>query len=94
VRIHNRSTSESLQRTIPTGTAGSPLSGGSSGRPDAPAPNDAVQLSYLSGVLNSLQTGATNSAAKIDCVSQLIQQGAYNVDAIAISRKLIAASLQ
>jgi hypothetical protein len=94
MRIPNRGTSESLQHTIPIGTADSPLSDGSSSRPDASAPNDAVQLSSLGGVLNSLQTSAKHSTAKINSVSRLIQRNKYQVDAIAISRKLIAASLQ
>jgi anti-sigma28 factor (negative regulator of flagellin synthesis) len=92
MRVHHRDAGEGLQRTIPAATADGPVAG--SGRLDASAPNDAVQLSALGGVLNSLQTSAKNSAAKIDSVSRLIRQNNYQVDAIAISRKLIAASLQ
>ena len=92
MRIHQRGANEGLQRTIPAAMADGPVAG--SGRPDASGSNDAVQLSILGGALNNVQTGVKTSAAKIDSVSRLIQQTKYQVDAIAISRKLIAASLQ
>jgi hypothetical protein len=94
VRIHQRGASEELQRTIPMETADGPAaSGDNTGEPNASAPDDAIQLSSLGGVLSSIQMGA-NGAATFHRIAQLVQQNKYQVDAFAISRKLIAASLQ
>ena len=95
MRIHNCATGDGLQRTLPIGTADGPLnSGGNIGEPCTSTPDDAIQLSSLGGVLNSIQMGAKNGAATFHRVAQLVQQNKYQVDAFAISRKLIAASLQ
>ena len=94
MRIHNCATGDGLQRTLPMGTADGPAaSGDNTGEPNASAPDDAIQLSSLGGVLNSIQMGA-NGAATFHRVAQLVQQNKYQVDAFAISRKLIATSLQ
>jgi hypothetical protein len=94
MRIHHRGASEGLQHAPSTASADRLPSGGSGDQPGASAPNDAVQLSYLSGVLNSLHAATKNDAAKTDCVARLVRQNKYQVDAIALSRKLIGASLQ
>jgi hypothetical protein len=94
MRIHHRGAGDGLPRTLPTAATDGALAGeGSSGRPDALAADDAIQLSSLGGVLNRIQMGA-NSAATFHHIAQLVQQNQYQVDAMAISRKLIAASLQ
>ena len=95
MRIHNCATGDGLQRALPMGTADGPAaSGDNTGEPNASAPDDAIQLSSLGGVLNSIQMGAKNGAATFHLVAQLVQQNKYQVDAFAVSRKLIAASLQ
>lgn len=95
MRIHHHGVGDGLQRTVSTAASdGAPAAPPSSGGPDVSPLDDAVQLSYLSGVLNSLHLGAKHNAAKMDCVARLVQQNRYQVDAIALSRKLVAASLQ
>jgi hypothetical protein len=94
VRIHHRSAGEGPPRTLSTAASdGALASEGSSGKPDASGPDDAIKLSSLGGVLNSIQMGA-NGGATFHRIAQLVQQNKYQVDAFAISRKLIAASLQ
>ncbi len=94
MRIHHRGASEGPPRTLSTAASdGALASEGGSGEPDPSTRDDAIQLSSLCGVLNSIQMDA-NGAATFRRVAQLVRQNKYQVDAFAISRKLIAASLQ
>jgi anti-sigma28 factor (negative regulator of flagellin synthesis) len=61
---------------------------------EAYAASDAVQLSRLSGVLNSLQTGAKANVQRTQELAPLIRDRRYLVDASSISSKLIAEFLE
>jgi anti-sigma28 factor (negative regulator of flagellin synthesis) len=52
-------------------------------------PDDAVQLSFLSGVLNVFQTSATKAAGHAAELSAAIRQQAYSVDPQALGKKMI-----
>jgi len=61
---------------------------------EAYGPSNAVQLSQLGGVLNSLQTGAKANVQRLQELVPLIRDWWYLIDATSISSKLITESLE
>jgi anti-sigma28 factor (negative regulator of flagellin synthesis) len=55
----------------------------------AALPDDAVQLSFLAGVLNALQTSATKTANRAAELGSAIRQQAYSVDSQTLGKKMI-----
>lgn len=65
-----------------------PVRGGFS-LPQKPMPDDAVQLSYLGGVLNVFQTNTTRTAKQSAQLSAAVRQQTYSVDSGALGKKMI-----
>jgi anti-sigma28 factor (negative regulator of flagellin synthesis) len=55
----------------------------------ASLPDDAVQLSFLAGVLNAFQTSAAKAANRASELSAAIRQQAYSVDSQTLGKKMI-----
>jgi hypothetical protein len=71
----------------PTGQAGHQASLSDEGA-------DGVQLSHLSSVLNSLSAGASAGAKQISSLSALFKAGAYQVNPILVSQRIIDDALR
>jgi hypothetical protein len=79
------------------GVGGKPRSG------DAPAastatleitePQDDLQLTRLSTVLNGLKKGASAVRTQVSQVMGAVRSGSYQVDALAVSRSIVGDSL-
>lgn len=52
-------------------------------------PDDAVQLSFLGGVLNVFQASATESARHTAELGAAVRQQSYSVDSQALGKKMI-----
>jgi anti-sigma28 factor (negative regulator of flagellin synthesis) len=59
----------------------------------ASAPQDDMQLTKLSGVLNSLKKGASSMRSQLVQVMSAVQSGTYEVDPIQVSRSIVGESL-
>lgn len=57
------------------------------------APQDALQLTKLSGVLNSLKKGASTMRSQLAQVMKAVQSGTYVVDPLQVSRSIVGESL-
>jgi len=60
---------------------------------EANAPQDDLQLTKLSGVLNSLKKGASTMRNQVAQVMTSVRSGAYQVDSIQVSRSIVGESL-
>lgn len=56
-------------------------------------PQDDLQLTKLSGVLNSLKKGASAMRSQLTQVMSAVQSGTYEVDALQVSRSIVGESL-
>jgi anti-sigma28 factor (negative regulator of flagellin synthesis) len=59
----------------------------------ASAPQDDLQLTKLSGVLNSLKKGASTMRSQLVQVMSAVQSGSYEVDPAQVSRSIVSESL-
>lgn len=55
---------------------------------------DGVQLSHLSSVLNGLAAGASADAKHISTLSALFKAGAYKVDSVQVSQRIVDDALR
>jgi anti-sigma28 factor (negative regulator of flagellin synthesis) len=56
-------------------------------------PQDDMQLTKLSTVLNSLKKGATVMRNQVTQVMGAVRSGSYQIDALAVSRSIVGDSL-
>ena len=56
-------------------------------------PQDDLQLTKLSGVLNSLKKGASVMRAQVTQVMTSVRTGTYEVDPLQVSRSIVGESL-
>ena len=61
--------------------------------PEANAPQDDLQLTKLSGVLNSLKKGASAMRSQVAQVMTSVRGGTYQVDPMQVSRSIVGESL-
>jgi hypothetical protein len=61
--------------------------------PGSEIPQDDLQLTKLSGVLNSLKKGATAMRSQVAQVMASVRGGTYQVDPIQVSRSIVGESL-
>ncbi len=61
--------------------------------PEANVPQDDLQLTRLSGVLNSLKKGASAMRSQVAQVMIAVRGGTYEVDAMQVSRSIVGESL-
>jgi hypothetical protein len=66
---------------------------GSSQLPILNAPQDDLQLTKLSSVLNSLKNGASAMRSQVAHVMTSVRSGTYQVDPIQVSRSIVGESL-
>jgi anti-sigma28 factor (negative regulator of flagellin synthesis) len=59
----------------------------------AAEPQDDMQLTKLSSVLNSLKKGASAMRNQVSQVMSAVRSGSYQVDALAVSRSIVGDSL-
>jgi anti-sigma28 factor (negative regulator of flagellin synthesis) len=57
------------------------------------APQDDLQLTRLSGVLNSLKKGASAMRSQLVQVMAAVQNGTYEIDSMQVSRSIVGESL-
>lgn len=57
------------------------------------APQDDLQLTKLSGVLNSLKKGASAMRSQVAQVMSSVRSGTYEVDPMQVSRSIVGESL-
>jgi anti-sigma28 factor (negative regulator of flagellin synthesis) len=72
---------------ISNDTSGSPIA------LEAAAPQDDLQLTKLSGVLNSLKKGASAMRSQVAQVMTAVRGGTYEVDPMQVSRSIVGESL-
>ena len=80
------------------GILNAPASGNSNraGEPAVSADNsghDGIALSKLSSVLNGLEMGATAGKRRLEQVMNSVRSGAYKVNPLAVSRRIIDEAL-
>lgn len=56
-------------------------------------PQDALQLTKLSGVLNSLKKGASTMRSQMTSVMTSVRGGTYEIDPLQVSRSIVGESL-
>ncbi len=56
-------------------------------------PQDDLQLTKLSGVLNSLKKGATSMRSQLVQVMTAVRSGTYEVDPLQVSKRIVGESL-
>jgi len=66
---------------------------GSAQTAEAIAPQDDLQLTKLSGVLNSLKKGASVMRNQVAQVMTSVRSGTYEVDSMQVSRSIVGESL-
>ena len=66
---------------------------GSAQTSQAIVPQDDLQLTKLSGVLNSLKKGASAMRSQLVQVMSAVQSGTYEVDPAQVSRSIVSESL-
>jgi len=66
---------------------------GSAWASQANVPQDDLQLTKLSGVLNSLKKGASAMRSQVLQVMSAVQGGTYEVDPVQVSRSIVSESL-
>ena len=87
-RINHQNTGDNVPRVSSPSQSGADATLASAGKPTQQ--NDGIQLSKLSSVLNSLETGAAIGRRRIEHFATLVRSGTYLVDAFAVSRRLIS----
>jgi len=60
---------------------------------EATEPQDDLQLTKLSTVLNGLKKGATAMRNQVSQVMSAVRSGSYQVDSLAVSRSIVGDSL-
>jgi hypothetical protein len=65
----------------------------SASAPQSDGPQDALQLTKLSGVLNSLKNGASAMRTQLAQVMTAVRSGTYQVDPLQVSRRIVGESL-
>ena len=60
---------------------------------EAASPQDEMQLTKLSSVLNSLKKGASAMRSQVAQVMASVRSGTYEVDPIQVSRSIVGESL-
>ena len=65
----------------------------SAGANSSDAPQDDLQLTKFSGVLNSLKKGAFSMRTQSTQVMGAVQSGTYEVDPLQVSRNIVAESI-
>ncbi len=77
------------------GVGGKPRASESAGTTSATLemPQDDMQLTKLSTVLNGLKKGATVMRNQVTQVMGAVRSGSYQVDALAVSRSIVGDSL-
>jgi anti-sigma28 factor (negative regulator of flagellin synthesis) len=60
---------------------------------EANPPQDALQLTRLSGVLNSFKKSATAVRSQVTQVMNAVRGGTYQVDSMAVSRSIVGDAL-
>jgi hypothetical protein len=77
------------------GVGGKKRASESAGATSAPLemPQDDMQLTKLSTVLNGLKKGATVMRNQVSQVMGAVRSGSYQVDALAVSRSIVGDSL-
>jgi len=60
---------------------------------EARAPQDDLQLTRLSGVLNSFKKSATAVRSQVTQVMSAVRSGTYQVDPMAVSRSIVGDAL-
>jgi len=53
------------------------------------APQDALQLTKLGGVLNSLKKGASAMRSQVSQLMAAVRNGTYEVDPLSVSRSIV-----
>ncbi len=72
-------------------TNGAAAGSGSASQTDAP--QDDLQLTKLSGVLNSLKNGASAMRSQLVQVMTAVRSGTYQVDPLQVSRSIVGESI-
>jgi hypothetical protein len=78
---------------VSTLTAGTLAGSATSAESQGDSVADAVQLSHLSAVLNSLEAGSAAAARKISSLSGLVSSGVYKVQAHLVSSRIVGEAL-
>jgi anti-sigma28 factor (negative regulator of flagellin synthesis) len=65
----------------------------SASQPETVPPQDDLQLTRLSGVLNGLKRGASAMRNQVSQVMAAVRSGTYEVDSLQVSRSIVGESL-
>jgi hypothetical protein len=77
----------------PSGSASGPPPAGLASEPQTDSFSNAIQLSHLSSVLNSLEAGSAAAAKKISSLSGLVASGLYQVQSQLVSSRIVGEAL-
>lgn len=91
VRIDSNHTLNSLSSTAAVPLSSAVSQPGQTGSSESGL--DAVQLSQLSSVLNSLAAGATSVLHRVATLTSLVQTGAYQVPSQTLANRIVSDTL-